>query len=378
MGRHFFLILGILAVLMMAAAGLWKLTLGTPKVDKPSAAARATTVSVTAVQAHGFVDRIDVLGAVKGLQSVTITSSTAELVSAVRFKDGDRVTKNQVLVELKAGREEAGIAQAKATASQALANDRRWRSLADQGVAPKATADQYHTAYLQAEAAVASAESQKLDRVIRAPFAGVVGLTDIAPGSLISAGTPIVSLDVLDHVRVDFDVPDRYLDVLKEGGAMVARMDAYPDRPVTGKIAKIDSRVDPTTRSIKVRAILPNTDGRLKPGMLAKVVLENGARQSPAVPESAIQIEADQPAVFVLANRGGKVIVRQRPIVMGSRDGGLVEVKAGLKIGKSIVADGVNRLQDGRPVKPVSSGGASNKKHGPGPLAPDHRAKTAP
>jgi multidrug efflux pump subunit AcrA (membrane-fusion protein) len=131
----------------------------------------------------------------KGRQSVTITSNTAELITAVHFSDGQAVSKGQVLVELKGDQEDAGIAQAQAQLAQADREYQRWKILAEKGIAPRASADQYLAARDTARAALASASAQKLDKVIRAPFSGRVGISDIAPGALISPGTPIVSLD---------------------------------------------------------------------------------------------------------------------------------------------------------------------------------------
>ena len=131
------------------------------------------------------------------------------------------------------------------------------------------------------------------DRVIRAPFSGVVGLSDVAPGTLINPGAPIVALDDIAVVRVDFDVPDRYISTLRPGLPILARTDAWPEQPVQGRVATVDTRVDQRTRSVKARAEFPNPQGRLRPGMLVHVALERGARDALAVPEAAVQFEGD-------------------------------------------------------------------------------------
>lgn len=357
--RHLFLCVALAALVLMLVGGGLKIAASAGARDKAKAAGvavRGTTVTPLIVGESAFTDRIEALGVAKGRQSVTITSNTSELITNVHFRDGQQVSKGQVLVDLKAQAQDASIAQAQATLALAKSNYDRWQALADKGIAPRATAEQYRSAYDQALAGLRVAEANKLDRVIRAPFSGVVGLSDVAPGALIAAGTPIVSLDDLSVVRVDFDIPDRYLPYLREGLPIVARPDAYPNETVAGVIAKLDTRIDQNTRAIKARAEFANPGGRLKPGMLMRVAIQHGQRQAIAVPESAVQFETDQPYVFVIVEREGKLTAEQRGVTAGAREGGHIEIKDGLKAGERIVADGVNRVQANAPLRLVGAG----------------------
>ena len=311
-----------------------------------------------------FVDRLEVLGAAKGRQSVTVTSNTTELITGVHFTDGAHVRQGQVLVDLKAQAQTADISQAQAALTLAEINYRRWKSLGDQGIAAKATVDQYQTAVQQAQAGVEMAKSRLGDRVIRAPFSGVVGLTDVTPGTLINPGGAIVSLDDISVIRVDFDVPDRYLATMHEGLSINARTDAYPNETIQGRIAKLDSRVDQRTHSIKARAEFPNGSGRLKPGMLVRVGVAQGSRRSVAVPQAAVQFDGDQAMVFVLVPRGRGLIAQQRLVQTGVDDAGYVEIKQGLKAGEAIVADGVNRITPNSAVRLASAGGPGGGRGG--------------
>ncbi len=353
--RHFFLIVAAALLGLMVVGGALKLATAQPKGQGGPGGGgpggRAAAVSQVTVTSRPFIDRIEVLGVAKGRQSVTITSNTTELVTAVRFRDGQRVGQGQVLVELKAGEEDAGLIEAQARLSQAEREYARWKALADQGIAPRATAEQYLSTLETARAGVKAANARKLDRVIRAPFSGVVGLTDVAPGSLISPGSPIVSLDDVAVVRVDFEVPDRYLPVLREGAPIVARPDAYADDAFQGRIALLDSRIDAATRAITARAEFPNPAGRIKPGMLMRVTISHGGRDALAVPEAAVQFEGDQAYVFVIAARGEGQAARKQAIDTGVSQDGFVEIRGGLKAGDRIVADGLNRIQDGQPVR---------------------------
>ena len=368
--RHFFLVGALVAVLLMLVVGGWKLAFGGKAAEGAPGGGggaggrggRATAVSQVAVANRPFTDRIEVLGVAKGLQSVTITSNTAEMITAVHFRDGQAVSRGQVLVELKADSENADITEARAKLAQAEREYARWKTLADKGIAARATAEQYLAGVETARAVVASAQAQKLDRVIRAPFAGRVGISDVAPGMLISPGTAIVSLDDSSVIRVDFSVPDRYLATLREGLPIVAKPDALPGEVFRGRIAQIDTRIDPTTRALKARAEFPNPGGRLKPGMLVKVGIDQGQHIAAAVPEAAIQFEGTQASVFVIEKGPKGQVARRTDVETGISDGGFVEVRSGLKPGDKIVADGLNRVQDGAPV-----GGGGGKGEGKGP-----------
>jgi membrane fusion protein (multidrug efflux system) len=368
--RHFFLVGAVCVLALMLVAGGVRLAMSASAPAR-DAAARAggrspVAVSRATVAQRPFVDRLEVLGIVKGRQSVTVTSNTTELITGVHFRDGAFVRRGQVLVDLKAQQQSAEMAQAQAALNLAELDYTRWKALGDRGVAAQAAVDQRKAALDQARAGLAAAQSRRGDRVIRAPFSGVVGLSDVAPGTLINPGAPIVALDDIAVVRVDFDVPDRYLSVLRPSQPILARTDAWPDQPLEGRVATIDTRVDQRTRSVKARAEFANPQGRLRPGMLVHVALERGVRRSPAVPESAVQFEGDRAYVFVLGRRGGRLLADQRQVQIGETDGGFVEVRDGLQVGEAVVADGVNRISPGQAVRLAAEG----QGRGPGGRRP--------
>lgn len=353
--RHFFLVAAAVLLVALVVGGIIKMATAEPRGQGGPGGGgpggRAAAVSQVIVGARPFIDRIEVLGVAKGRESVTITSNTTELITAVRFSDGQRVARGQVLVELKAGEEDAGLIEANARLAQAQRDYDRWKALADRGVAPRATAEQYQATLETARAGVKAAQARKLDRVIRAPFSGVVGLSDVAPGSLISPGSPIVTLDDLSVVRVDFEIPDRYLPILSEGAPISARPDAWPTEVFNGRIARLDSRIDASTRAITARTEFPNPAGRIKPGMLMRVTISHGGRDVLAVPEAAVQFEGDQAYVFVITPRGEGMAARKQAVDTGASQDGWVEIRGGLKAGDKIVADGLNRIQNNQPVR---------------------------
>lgn len=402
--RHFFLIFAISVILLMAVVAGYKILGPDSKLKKgppggaggPGAPAGqmargsggaggpgagpagrggpggrgggrgGTTVTPHVVGTQAFTDRIEVLGVAKGRESVTLTSSNTEMVTAVRFRVGQDVRVGQVLVELRATEEEAQILQAQSNAGLAKLEADRWTTLANRGIASKQQADQFQAAYKSAQANLAAAEARRGDRVIRAPFSGVIGFSDIAPGALMSPGTAIATLDDVSVIRVDFDVPDRYLPVLRQGTRVSATSDAYPDQRHTGVIAQVDTRIDEKTRSIKARAEFRNPNRHLKPGMLIRVAIERGVRNAIAAPEAAVQFNGPQAFVYLIAARGPQTVAQQKPVVSGIIEGGFVEIKDGLSIGDRIIADGLNRIQPGMPVSVGAGAGGRGGPAGPG------------
>lgn len=373
--RHFFLVGALVLLAVMIVAGGLKLATmksGAGQGGQPGASAgpggagarpgaRApggrggfggpAMVSVASVQPRVFQDNIEVLGVAKGRRSVTLTAATTQLIDKVRFSDGQAVRQGAVLVELKTSEQDAGVAQAQAKLVQAEREYQRWKTLADKGFASKSALDQYQAAWLSAKADLNAARARQNDRLIRAPFAGVVGLSDIAPGALVNPGAPIVTLDDLSAVRVDFQVPEQYLAQIHPGQAIDARVDAYPGQVVHGRIQKIDTRVDERTRAVTARAEFPNPDHRLKPGMLIRVAISRGQRQALAVPETAVSVQGDSAFVFLVREMGQRTIAEQRPVVTGLRQDNFVEILDGVERGDRIVGDGLNKVQSGQPVR---------------------------
>ena len=373
--RHFFLIGALAVLLIMLVAG--GLKLASAKNSAPGRGGQSAQhappggpgarksgggglggpaqVSLATLQMRTFTDEIEVLGVAKGRQSVTLTAATTQLVDKVRFSDGQSVPRGAVLVELKDTEQDAGVAQAQAALVQADRAYQRYKTLGQQGWSSKAQIDQYEAAYKSALANVNAAKARQNDRMIRAPFAGVVGLSDITPGALVNPGAPIVTLDDLSAVRVDFQVPERYLAQVREGQSITAKVDAYPGQTINGRIARLDTRIDERTRAITARAEFPNPQRRLKPGMMVRVGVARGVRQGVSAPESAVSVQGDSAFVYVLHTVEKRTMAEQRPVRTGVRQNGFVEITDGVKAGEKIVADGLNKVQPGQPVRVVGA-----------------------
>ncbi|MBU1348226.1 MAG: efflux RND transporter periplasmic adaptor subunit, partial [Alphaproteobacteria bacterium] len=290
-------------------------------------------------------------------RSVNITSNTSELITAVLFRDGQRVAAGAPLVQLQAREEDASIIQARAQVAQAEREYERASTLAERGIAPRVTAEIAETALETAQATLEAAEARRGDRVIRAPFAGTLGLSTVTPGTLISPGAVIATLDDTSVIRVDFPVPERYLGVLRSGLPLVASADAYGDEQFSGRIALIDTRINETTRAVTARAEFPNPGGRIRPGMLMRVGIQQGQRQTPAVPESAIQYEGDGAFVYRIAGGENGSTAQRVEVETGAVEGGFVEIVSGLSANDRVVGSGLNRIQPNAPISVAGAGG---------------------
>jgi membrane fusion protein (multidrug efflux system) len=335
-------VLTVFTVLALAACGRDSAR------ERESAAPAAVTATVLEMQP--WSDTIHALGTVKARESVTVTAKVSETVQVVHFDSGDQVEKGAPLVELSGNQQRAMLAQADATAKEAERLYARHDNLAVQGVIPRASLDAQRAVRDTARARVEEMRAALADRVIRAPFAGVLGIRQVSPGALVTPGTPIATLDDIDRVYVDFPVPEALYANLAVGQHLTATGAAYPGREFDGTVSIVDSRIDPVTRAVNVRGEFPNADHALRPGMLLQVTLIRPSREALLVPEiSVVQVGNSS---FVYRLKSGNVVERV-DVEIGSRRDGLAEVTSGLSVGERIVVDGTGKLRPGDKVDAV-------------------------
>lgn len=304
-------------------------------------------VSVAPVRSENVAQKLEALGNARANESVDISSKTSNVVTAVRFGDGQRVSRGQVLVQLDDAQTRADVAAAEAAVAESERLYNRSRELMATEALSKAQFDQLEATLKANRARLAAAQARLEDTVIRAPFAGRVGLRRVSVGTLISPGDVITTLDDTSVIKLDFTVPENFLATLREGLAVRATAPAFSGRSFAGKVSSIDSRVDVNTRAVTVRALLANEDGALRPGMFLNVTLANDERETLIIPEQALTPEAERQYVFVVAD--GKA--QRREVRIGSRRPGTVEVLAGLNAGEQVVVEGTQKVRDGSPVR---------------------------
>jgi membrane fusion protein (multidrug efflux system) len=228
----------------------------------------------------------------------------------------------------------------------------------------------YQAELASARATLQAAQARQGDLSIRAPFTGVLGLSSVTAGTLINPGAVITTLDDIDTIRVDFPVPERYINVLRTGLPITATADAFGDQPFQGRIAQIDTRINEQTRAVIARAEFPNPGYRIRPGMLVRVAVQQGQRQSVAVPEAAIQYEGEGAFVYRIAAGENASTAQRVEVETGAVENGFVEVLSGLRAGERIVASGLNRIQPNSPVTVQQAGAAPRRAAAPAAGAP--------
>jgi membrane fusion protein, multidrug efflux system len=318
-------------------------------------------VEVAAAAPHRFVDRYQAVGTAVANEQVTLTAPVTERIIRLNFADGGFVQRGQIIAELAQGQESAALASAGARAREAEQQLARLQTLKDRGFATKSSYDAQVAAAAAARADAAGVRASIGDRVIRAPFSGIASLRQISTGTVVSSGTPIATISDISVIKLDFTVPEAMLAQLAVGQPISAATAAFPAAPVRGTIRAIDPVLDPSTRAAKLRAVLPNPGGRIKPGMLLSVTIESRARDAIAVPELAIVNEGEARFVFTL---GPDNSAKRVPVTTGGRDGGLVEVTSGLAPGTRIVTEGIVKLTDGMKVRLPGQGGPGGGKPG--------------
>ncbi|MGD2134126.1 MAG: efflux RND transporter periplasmic adaptor subunit [Maricaulaceae bacterium] len=359
MSRYAFVIVaGIVGVLLALAAAV-KIISNNAEEAQASWGQQALPVRVAEVERAQFADIVEALGTARANESVTITSKVTDVISRIAFESGDHVHAGDVLAELADAEEAATLTEARSTYDEALRERDRYRELESRGVATSQRLDELDSALDRAAARVRSIEARLSDRIVRAPFDGVVGLRNASPGMLVRPGDVIATLDDISVIKLDFTVPERFLAAVEPGAPLEARAAAFEDDVFVGEVDQLDSRVDPITRTATARAIVENPEGRLLPGMLLVVELSRDARESFAVPELAVFLEGEQAYLYVVESGERGAMVVKRAVDAGARRDGLIEIIAGLDPDDLVVQEGTHRLRDGAPVTVVNPPGGA-------------------
>lgn len=308
----------------------------------------------TSTQANDDID-LAVQGNGSARQSVVIFPAVPGEVAEVAFRAGQSVRSGQVLLRLvdRAERLAADLTAARVDAAKALAA--RYEGTRGTGAVPESVVDEARAALRAAEIELAQAREAVADRVVRAPFAGVVGLATVERGDRVTTDTALTTLDDRRVLFIDFELPEAFLARVKIGQAVKAMNPAYPGRSFTGTVAQIDSRVDPVSRNVRLRASVPNPDDLLRSGMSFQVQLGLSGQPHVSVPELALQWDRDGSFVWVVRD-GKSVRVAARPV---RRAAGRVLLDGELKPGESVVVEGVQRLRAGIAVRVVGNGAAA-------------------
>jgi membrane fusion protein (multidrug efflux system) len=314
-----------------------------------SGAPRSGPVEVVVALAvlRPFGTEVEGVGTARANESVEITSKVTNTVARIRFTEGQPVPRGQVLVEFDAAEARADLAEAQAALAESRRQYARSRDLEARKLISAAQLDQVAATLDANKARVAGAEARLANTVIRAPFAGRTGFRRVSVGSLVSPGTVITTLDDVTIIKLEFSLAEAQLFLIEMGAPVVATTVGLPGREFAGAVSALDSRVDPASRSVLVRADIDNRDGSLRPGMFMAVRLKGKIAPAVLVPESALVPE--QGRMFVFVADGDKAL--QKEVRIGRRRPGEVEITEGLTGGESVVTEGTQNLRDGAAIR---------------------------
>jgi len=296
---------------------------------------------------------LEAVGSLRAVREVVLAPEVAGRVTAIRFVAGARVGAGELLVQLFDAPERADRAAAQAKADFAGLQLARSNELAPSGAEPRELLDQRRAEHAQAHAAVRQIDARLVQKQLRAPFAGTLGVRQVNPGQYLNPGDPVATLTALDSLYVDFAVPQQDFSRLQPGAVVDILSDAWPDRRFTARVTAIEPQVGKETRNVMVQATLPNPGLALRPGMYvtARLALPPIAGAL-VVPATAIQTSASGDSVMRVKmgkdRRGGTAEVV--PVTTGRRFGDRVVVTSGLRSGDIVVTNGQLRVQPGAPV----------------------------
>ena len=321
-----------------------------------------TTMPATAEEWPATLTAIGTVAAVRG---VTVSADLPGVVESITFESGLPAREGQVLARLDSRQERAQLAAAESARDLLRLNLERARGLLAEGVVSRADYDRVSAEHAQAEARVGEIRATIERKQVRAPFSGVLGIRQANVGQYLSAGDPIVALQALDPIYVNFSVPQQEVHRLQPGGAVTVEAEGL-GAEFAGRISALDSIVDPQTRNVQVQATLPNPGGVLRPGMFVDTRVALGFTTAVvSVPASAISYAPYGDSVYVVADLAGPSGesyrgARQQFVKLGGARGDQVAVASGLEAGQEVVTSGVFKLRNGAAVRVNNEVAVSN------------------
>lgn len=301
-------------------------------------------VTTAKVQSALITRKVNALGTALAYDSARIVNASSDYLIELNIREGQPVKKGDLIARFNDIEERARIAELKALMTEQNRQLARLKNLTRTQASAQSLLDEQQAKVNATQAQLDALEARLSELVIHAPFDGVLGLRQVSNGAYLASGTELTTLDDISRIRVEFNIAERYLAALQSEMVVTADNIAYPGFAFSGKVKAIDPRIDPVTRSVKVHAVIDNTDLKLRPGMLLNVHVELAKAQVVQIPEKAVMPLQSKHYVFVV--EAGDT-VRQAEIIPGQRLPGLVEVVSGLSAGDEIVTEGSQKLRGG-------------------------------
>ena len=364
----------LLVVAIIGGIGLvgWNYRQGIPLVSaffeqgnskKHRRGGRAVFVETKKARADTVLISVDAIGTAKSNESIIVTTQVTGMVSKIHFREGQWIKKGSPLVDLDAGELDGELAEKIALRDTAKRTYLRTQKLAGKKNVPAARVEELYGALMAAEARVRSDAAKLAEYKVMAPFSGRLGLRRISLGALVRPGDQITTLDDTSRLKVDFRIPETAISHISIKQVVTANSAAWPDQDYVGRVQTIDSRVDPTTRSVEIRAIFDNKQGKLKPGMFLTATLTAAVRDNAIlIPEQALVSSSDKQFVFTVAE--GKAV--KTIVTTGEHINGDIEILSGVAVGTPVIVGGVQKVRPGQAVKEMPPGGFKAGKPGKG------------
>jgi len=344
-------------LLFVAVIGTWKvmqIRAGIAQFAKfaPPPAAVTTTVA----KKERWQPALNAVGSLRAVNGITVSTDLAGIVSEISFQSGAAVKKGDMLIKLDTKQEDAQLRSAKARRDWASVTLERQRSLVTSGAASKSDYDSAESDYLQAMAAVDDAQALIARKTIMAPFDGLLGIRQVDLGQYLNVGVPIVQLQSIDPIYVEFALPQQNLEQIAVGKTLRLKAAGVTGNEFTGEITAIDSRLDDSTRNLMVQGTVGNAEGKLRPGMFVDVEVLLPENEVITVPSSSISYAPYGDSVFIIKDaqgadgKAGKE-VQQQFVKLGPTRGDQVAITSGIKEGDEVVSSGVFKLRSGIAVQ---------------------------
>jgi membrane fusion protein (multidrug efflux system) len=321
-----------------------------PAAPAPAPAAKGLPVKAETVKISNVADDVSAVGSLLAEESVIIRPEIDGRIVALHFQEGQAVAAGARLVSIDSTEYEAQANAQRAdlkTEEQRLA---RTKDLYEQKFISKDALDVQVGNVARLKAHVDEAESRTAKTIIRAPFAGILGLRQVSPGAYVKAGNDIVRLENVSSIKVDFRIPENYLSKIRPNQEIAVKLDAYPGEEFKGRVYAVEPVVDERTRTIAMRARIPNNRFKLKPGMFVRVAVTLDNRPNAVIiPEEAIWPQGKSSFVYRVVD--GKAMLTK--VEIGNRSPGSVEILKGLAANDLVITDGQMKLKDGAPVSVI-------------------------
>jgi len=335
-----------------------------PVAVRANAPIAALPIETQPVRRMDVARSLEAVGTAQSNEAVTITAKANGTIERINFQEGQLVKAGTILVELEAGESNAKLAELRAARDATKLAYERAASLLDTKSVAQARVDDLAKAFEAAEARLRGEQAKFSDSVIRAPFSGRLGLRRVSLGALVRPGDSITTLDDTSVIKLEFEVPETALAGISIGNTVNAFATAIPGKKFQGNVATVNTRIDPATRSVRVRAQIPNTEDQIKPGMFMTVALGIGSTPNAlVVPEEALLAQGGEQFVYVI--REGRAA--RTKVVVGQRLPGQAQIIDGINADARVAVTGLQQLRDGMPVRTP----------GPPPPAPTAAAKPA-